>query len=828
MRIIQKALFICTAALLLNSARAGLQIPYTPDANTLHLWHFDGPTNTAPTTDEVQTLSITLTNQSQGVTPGSFATLGSASAIAALNTCLQIIPTNYSAGSSYALAVNRANANVTNFCNNTSGAFTFEAILNCTGNPYVANGNWEIVAGDSVNSSRAWQFRIVSGAQPTVNFNFISGGGGNYTFNLPKSGPNIFLQGIWYHIAVTYTGNAPTNGDTAGVMTFYWTLLDGGRTNASLLAVTNTAGTFTLGGTPVIAVGGSARNNSGVANAEGFKGLIDEVRISNVARGSNDLAFSPGLTPTQPLFLTQPPTNTLVGYAQPLTLPALVTGGPDYRWYRNGTLVSGQADSTLYIPSVTFNDAGSYQLIASNSVGMATSVVAQVTIGAVASELFPSGVDSTGALATATSVDTHYLLTQSSDVNNLTPSTYVWNMGGFPIAQFGGGGTFANPDGISQWIGEQAANNAGYTSSNGTYIYRTAFVLDSVDLTQPFTVSGTLWVNDSCTDVLINGNSTGVAVSSAASGGGKNPTSFTFTNNFVAGSNTLDFVTARPTGSGQPESAVRVEISSIGYARAAGIPVISNQPANVTVRESGKAAFSVVALGRPPLNYQWYADGSVLTDATNRTLSFSSVSTGGQGTDFSVIISNDSGSITSAVAVLTLVPTNRPPIPPATSVATYSNVPVAISITNIVYRSTDPDNDPIGFGSADATSANGGSIVQNGITLTYTPAVGYLGADQFNYLIGDYIDSAQGTVNITVLPPPAVAAGLNLGTNIVLSSTGGVPGGTFRVLSSTNLTLPLANWTNVASGTFDGTGTGSVTNPIQSAVPQRFYILQTP
>ncbi len=25
------------------TAQAGLQIPYTPDADTLHLWHFNGP-----------------------------------------------------------------------------------------------------------------------------------------------------------------------------------------------------------------------------------------------------------------------------------------------------------------------------------------------------------------------------------------------------------------------------------------------------------------------------------------------------------------------------------------------------------------------------------------------------------------------------------------------------------------------------------------------------------------------------------------------------------------------------------------------------------------
>jgi len=58
--------------------------------------------------------------------------------------------------------------------------------------------------------------------------------------NLPvTSGPDQAVQGQWYHVAVTFTGLSPTNSDTAGVLSFYWTLLDGSRTNADLLATFN-------------------------------------------------------------------------------------------------------------------------------------------------------------------------------------------------------------------------------------------------------------------------------------------------------------------------------------------------------------------------------------------------------------------------------------------------------------------------------------------------------------------------------------------------------------------------------------------------------------
>src|ERR1700694_3939521 len=94
------------AVLAAYQVNAGLNIPYTADADTLHLWHFNGPTNTIPSTDEVQTASITLTNYAQSQVPGSKMTLGNPSAIAQLGTCLQITPTNLNVGNTYAFAVN--------------------------------------------------------------------------------------------------------------------------------------------------------------------------------------------------------------------------------------------------------------------------------------------------------------------------------------------------------------------------------------------------------------------------------------------------------------------------------------------------------------------------------------------------------------------------------------------------------------------------------------------------------------------------------------------------------------------------------------------------
>ncbi len=285
----------------------------------------------------MQTASITLTNVAQTNVPGSTNSLGNASAFAQLGTAMHIVATNLTKGNTYAFATTFADgstnagfADTTPFRNVTTGAFTIEALVNMDADPTISgNGNWEIVCGDNNGNnglSRGWQFRVQTPG--LLNFNFITGGGGNYTAALPTSGLDNALPGQWYHVAVTYTGTSPTNSDPAGVLTFYWTLLDGGRTNATQINQITQATISTLGGTPVLGVGGSGRANNGIANNEGFKGLIDEVRISDVARHSNEMAFAIGGALTPPTFLKQPPTNSLVGFGKLLSLPALVSGSP--------------------------------------------------------------------------------------------------------------------------------------------------------------------------------------------------------------------------------------------------------------------------------------------------------------------------------------------------------------------------------------------------------------------------------------------------------------------------------------------------------------------
>jgi hypothetical protein len=135
-------LLLWTALIILCCARvqAGLQIPYTPDANTLHLWHFNDSTNQVngfnTVTDAVNVDSITLTNFGQsasGNAPFTNIFLVTNGATAALKDCLSILPDNGNPapGPSDAFCglgntITNSFPDTTEFRNPNSGAFTFE------------------------------------------------------------------------------------------------------------------------------------------------------------------------------------------------------------------------------------------------------------------------------------------------------------------------------------------------------------------------------------------------------------------------------------------------------------------------------------------------------------------------------------------------------------------------------------------------------------------------------------------------------------------------------------------------------------------------------
>jgi endonuclease/exonuclease/phosphatase family metal-dependent hydrolase len=86
-------------------------------------------------------------------------------------------------------------------------------------------------------------------------------------------------------------------------------------------------------------------------------------------------------------------------------------------------------------------------------------------------------------------------------------------------------------------------------------------------------------------------------------------------------------------------------------------PAITAQPQNQSIYAGQTATFSVAATGTPPLNYQWRLSSTNLPEATANPFTLANVQSANAG-NYSVVITNVSGSITSAAASLTVLFTN--------------------------------------------------------------------------------------------------------------------------------------------------------------------------
>lgn len=97
-------------------------------------------------------------------------------------------------------------------------------------------------------------------------------------------------------------------------------------------------------------------------------------------------------------------------------------------------------------------------------------------------------------------------------------------------------------------------------------------------------------------------------------------------------------------------------------------PTIRTNPLSQTGTAGGSVRFSVSASGATPLSYQWRFGGDDLAGATNSTLLLTSVGFAQLG-EYSVVVTNRLGSITSEVARLSLKVRVNPPFDPQLSVA---------------------------------------------------------------------------------------------------------------------------------------------------------------
>ena len=377
-KIIVTGLFAAALLFAQLTAQAVIVGPYTADANTLHLWHMD--VSATPVPDAVATGGTNLITLRNGAGLGTNSYPGFGTALSTVDGG-QSATTGQSTKDAYLTAsISTPSDNVsTTLADPTTAAFTFEALVWIGFDPAknfsARTTTCEIMTGESnTGANRVFQWRIspiqTDGANSVVNIVFANvnlGSSQPMIAPIPTTGTDAILSNNWYHVAVAYNG-VP---NTASNITFYWTLLDPSRTNANAIAWFTMTNNLPVAPT-VLAIG----NIPGRTTNANFLGYIDEVRISKVARGSNEMMFS-----QSPPIITSQPSDQTVGVGQNAGFSVTASGGPlVYQWRLYGTNLSGATQSAYSLASAQFTDAGPYDVVLTNNYGAVTSMVATLTV----------------------------------------------------------------------------------------------------------------------------------------------------------------------------------------------------------------------------------------------------------------------------------------------------------------------------------------------------------------------------------------------------------------------------------------------------------------
>ncbi len=268
-------------------------------------------------------------------------------------------------------------------------------------------------------------------------------------------------------------------------------------------------------------------------------------------------------------------------------------------------------------------------------------------------------------------------------------------------------------------------------------------------------------------------------------------------------------------------------------------PVITLQPTSQMVGVSATVTFSVSVTGTPPFVFHWQKGGTNLMDGTtiggstisgttNETLTISNAQTNDIG-NYLVIVTNYGGSVTSSVAVLTVIQAPLITVQPLSQTVGVGST-VSFSIGGFAESPYNLQWLKNGTNLTDGTNISGSTI--NGSASDPLTISNAQTNDNGNYwiIVTNAWGSATSSVAVlTVLPSPlfeSIIAVPGANGGFVLSGGGGTNSGTYYVLATTNLPLPLADWTRIATNQFDSVGGFIFTNSAQTNSPQEFYLLQ--
>ncbi len=555
-------------------------------------------------------------------------------------------------------------------------------------------GNLDSLAADDRAGAVAGYGTPGSGIPPPtiVGVSFVSPAtvGSSVSFTVTVTGTAPFTY-QWYKntvlipgaTGVTYTLSNVQAGD-AGSYTVTVTNGGGGATSlpSVLVVSTPTPVIVTQPASQTVIVGGSASftvsaTGSGVLSYQWYRNSVSvpgataaTLSLSNIQLGqagnytvvvsnaggsatSNVATLTVNPPPSPPVILSHPASQTaIVGGSVTLSVSVSGTAPFIYQWMRDGAVISGASGSSLVLNNLTLSDAGGYTVVVTNAIGSVTSNAAVIGVNSLPVAPSLSGSPTSRSVQVGTAVSFSVI------AGGTAPLTFVWRKNDV-IIPGAGQATLSFP---SVQTSDAGVYTVTVSNSAGSVTSPPATLTVTVPATAP-----AITTPPASQSVL-----TGASVTFSVAATGTTPLSYqwrkdgapipgatgaTLVLNAVQGSDAGGYsVTVSNAG-----GTVTSPVATLTVTLPPTSPVIISHPVAVSASVGSPATFSVTAGGTAPLRYQWRQGNATIAGATQATFTIATVQLT-DGGNYSVVVSNALGSVTSTPAFLTVLIPATPPV----------------------------------------------------------------------------------------------------------------------------------------------------------------------